>query len=392
MVSAEPRGRILVVEDEEGIRRSLTTRLGLEGFSVLQAATGDEALRIVGADSPDLLLLDIRLPGSTNGYDVCRQLPRRTDAPDPPVIFLTALAEPEHEREGLALGAVDYLVKPFDMDVLVQKVCNHIATLRDQHLDAAVQLAEIGAMAAGVAHEINNPLSYLKGSLQVLRQSFEVLLAHVQTGDAPLPDGQVRPAVENIPRMLEYFELGAGQMERIVSSLILSSRTATAEPQPICCRLDQDLDALHWMVRFRSKSARPPKAVRLDVEQSDTPLYVHVDPLHLYQIAVNLCLNAVDAVGANGRVGLRFEDRGDCVALEVSDDGPGVRPEDRDRIFRRFHTTKPPGSGTGLGLSIARELARANGGDLALSDRPASGATFVLTLPPATEPAGSVEP
>jgi len=210
------------------------------------------------------------------------------------------------------------------------------------------KLAGIGRLAAGVAHEINNPLGVILGHAKLLRKRC----------DGPMAED------------LAVVEEEALHAKEIVDGLLDLSRPLPEGAPPV------DLRALSEEVVSRLRDARLLDGVEVAVEgRAEAP--GHAEKLR--QVLVNLVRNAVEAAGAGGRVRVELSEGPGRAEIAVEDSGPGIPPERRDRLFEPFFTTKP--RGTGLGLAVSRAIARAHGGDLAEVGAPGAGARFALRLP-----------
>jgi signal transduction histidine kinase len=236
------------------------------------------------------------------------------------------------------------------------------SSLRAQrdHLVAQEKLATVGRLAAGVAHEVGNPLAAILGYVELL------LAAERPPGAAE--DQDRREALERIRKETV-------RISGIVSDLLDYSRpqAGRVEPVDIGGAIDAALSLLAPQARFRGvEVARLLPAGLPRVAASSS---------RVVQVLVNLLLNAADAMGGTGSVTITAAANGASVAIRVSDVGPGVPAADCARLFDPFFTTKAPGEGTGLGLAISRSIAQAYGGDLSFNAAAAPGATFMLTLP-----------
>jgi signal transduction histidine kinase len=238
------------------------------------------------------------------------------------------------------------------------------ASLKQQrdHLVAQEKLVTVGRLAAGVAHEIGNPLTTVLG--------FVDLLLHDEPAEGPRRDAlqRIRGETERIrgivADLLDYSRPAAGAIEPIDLAEVLDATLALLRPQ----------------ARFRDVA----------VEQRLPPLpQVAASVNRVTQILINLLLNAADAMGGQGSLVVSGAADERAVELRLSDSGPGVVVADRGRIFDPFFTTKEPGHGTGLGLSISRSIAEAYGGTLTLGESEA-GATFILRLPIYRTPTHSI--
>jgi signal transduction histidine kinase len=230
------------------------------------------------------------------------------------------------------------------------------ASLRQQreHLVAQEKLVTVGRLAAGVAHEIGNPLAAVLGYTDLLR------------ADEP-PDGARRDSLERIRTETE-------RIRAIVADLLDYSRPVTGAVEPVRLgdAVEVALSLLRPQARFRDVEVACAGLDELPPAASSQS--------RLTQVLLNLLLNAADAMHGRGTIAVSGALVEDAVELRIADSGPGVDDADRARIFDPFFTTKEPGKGTGLGLSISRSLVEAYGGTLALAPS-TRGAVFVVRLP-----------
>jgi signal transduction histidine kinase len=226
---------------------------------------------------------------------------------------------------------------------------------RDQVV-AQEKMATVGRLAAGVAHEVGNPLAAVLGFVEIL-----------------IPDEKDAERRD----MLERIRKETGRIRDIISDLLDYSRPRTDVPEAVVLAevVDVALGLVRPQARFRDVAVTTELPEGLPAVSAAAP--------RLVQVMLNLLLNAADAMGGSGKIAISAKalDGDAGVALFVSDSGPGVPEGDRDKIFDPFFTTKEPGKGTGLGLAVSRSIAQGFGGDLLLS-REGSGATFVLRLRP----------
>ena len=230
------------------------------------------------------------------------------------------------------------------------------------------RLAVVGKLAAGVAHEVNNPLAYVKSNLGFLEEELR----------EPTPD------VEELRRVLEETQQGVLRIQQIVADLRRFSRD-TAESDERCAVGD----AVDEARRLASVRLRSLGEVVVEVAPALPP--VRISQRHLVQVLVNLLLNAADAMETAeprrpARILVRASATERGARLDVEDNGPGIPDAVLPRLFEPFFTTKPPGKGTGLGLALCREYVARAGGTLAAENRPEGGARFTLHLPGAEGP------
>jgi two-component system NtrC family sensor kinase len=276
----------------------------------------------------------------------------------------------ELEQLGRSLGAMtEKLIR--EEELLRRKVSEVESATKDlkeaQHrLVSSERLASVGRLSAGLAHEIGNPIAALIGMLDLLLQG-------------GLDEHEQRDFLERMRREAE-------RIHGILRDLLQFARpTAPANAER------NEPGDLAVAIADTATLLSPQKALKdidlvLDVEDG-LPL-VPLGREQLVQILLNLILNAADAVGAGGKIGVGARLSGSHVELAVSDDGPGVQPEIRERLFEPFATTKEVGRGTGLGLAVCRGLIEAAGGTIQLDERYTEGARFLISLPKAlAEPA-----
>lgn len=347
------RGRtphILLVEDEPELRQFMFGML-TRHFEVSTAGDGLEALEMIGKQRPDLILTDIMMP-RLNGIDLCRTLKNDARLQHIPVILLTARGESESELKGYAAGADDFVSKPFHTEVILARVRAHLK-MRALSLQIADQarLASAGTLAAGLAHEVKNPINAILSAAKVLEAG----------GSSKVPS----------ERLLGLIVDGAQRVNEIVSALNAHARPADgADLQAVDVRAG--IEVTLRLLEHKTKDIRIHR-------QFETTESVRVPVRAFNQVVLNLIDNAIRAGGDNIWITLR--QRGGMVCAAVADDGPGVPPDFVSRIFDPFFTTRDQGEGTGLGLHLSRRIAQECGGELRYETRPGGGAKFVLEVP-----------
>jgi signal transduction histidine kinase len=270
----------------------------------------------------------------------------------------------QRATERVAAGDWDQAVEPTgsrEVSALAHtfnQMTSSLASQREQ-LIRTEKLASVGQLAAGVAHEIGNPLAAILGFVDILRANLERPEAGLDQRD-----------------LLDRVKVETQRIHRIIEDLLAYSRPSREEAQPTdvvkILRASQGL--LEPQKRFRG--------VTVVMEASESWPRVVVSPGRLQQVFVNLLLNAADAMEGDGTVTVSCTTLDRRVHIAFTDTGPGVVPDLRRKIFDPFFTTKPPGQGTGLGLAISRSILETFGGGLDLvSNGGGPGATFVVTLP-----------
>ena len=373
-----PTARILIADDEPANVRVLEQLLARAGYSDVHGTTRSaEVLELVQAIAPDLIVLDLRMP-PPDGLQILADLPTVLPAGEYlPVLVLTADAEGEARHRVLAAGAHDFVTKPFDAVEIVLRIRNLLRT-RALHLELQRQnqaleervrertdrllqvekLSAMGQLLAGVAHELNNPLSVVHGQSLLLYRA---------------------PAASTAARAEKIMQ-ASNRCVRIVRNFLKLARHWPAERSRV--DLDGTIRDAVDLAAFELSDAEV--EIRLDLA-GDLPA-VAGDPHQLHQVFVNLIVNALYAMRpapAPRVLEIRTRWQSDLarIVATVRDSGPGVPPQDQRRIFDPFFTTKPVGEGTGLGLSLSAGVIQDHGGTIRLESEPGQGAAFVIELP-----------
>jgi two-component system NtrC family sensor kinase len=395
------RAKILIVDDTPSNIHTLNDLLR-DRYDVIFATSGAKGLELCRDQKPDLVLLDMTMP-EIDGIEVCRRLKADPVARRIPVIFVTARTDLADEERALEAGAIDFFMKPVVAPILRKRVANHLELKRQQD-DAQVligklqavqaqllqseKMAAIGQLAAGVAHEINNPVGYvasnlnsLGGYVETLRKMFEVYAAC----EPMLPPAQ-RTQIEEHKKAADLVYLlddvgnlvqealeGTRRIRQIVQDLKEFSHVDAAEWQwaDLHKCIDSTLNVVHNELKYKAEVVK---------EYSDIP-NVFCLPTQLGQVFMNLLVNAAYAIPEKGRITIRTGGRGDTAFVEISDTGAGISADNLPRLFEPFFTTKPVGKGTGLGLSVAYGIVKKHGGHFDVESTVGKGTTFRVWLP-----------
>jgi signal transduction histidine kinase len=359
-------GRILLVEDDDDLREVLRDVLVDHGHDVHLAGDGEAALRLLGELLPDLVILDLMMP-SMDGWQFRVQQKQSSRLAGIPVMAISASRSPT----AAAVDAEVFLHKPFEASALLAAVDQILTASRRRASGAKAahteRMASLGTLAAGVAHEINNPLTYVLLHLgQALR-----LVPELATG--------VRgPAPAQLEQLLRGAIEGAERIRGITRGVQLFSRSDDLDPSPVdlTVALDSALRLVDHELRHRAKLVREGKG----------PIWVMGNEARLGQVFLNLLTNAVQAI-PEGKPDEQHEVRVSCrreareAVVEISDTGAGVAPHLIGRIFEPFFSTKPVGQGTGLGLSISHGIIRGLGGEISVLPGESRGSVFTVRLP-----------
>jgi signal transduction histidine kinase len=374
------------------MRALIRSMLG-PGYEVLLVETGEEALERAPGFAPDVIVSDLLLPG-ISGSELCRRIRQTERLADVPFILVTTLADATSRALGLEAGADDYLYKPLRERELRARVVSLLrlhralvtlearqrelettnAALREAQaaLVRAGKLASVGTLAAGLAHEINNPLSYIKAGARSLARSVDdIARLALPAGGA---DGEaLAEAVRDVKDVAAEMLDGSQRLERIAGDLrVIASPDA---PNDEAVDPAEAVESAFLLVRSRFASLP-----RLDLEVEAGPPIQSVGRL-LTQGLLPVVENAVQVSGPGGVVTVRVRQLNVGVEISIQDSGPGIPAEVLPRIFDPFFTTRPQGQGMGLGLSVAYGIVHGLGGDIQVESKPGEGACFRVRMP-----------
>jgi len=349
------RGTIVLAEDDSRLAEQVA-RLLAEEYTVLIANDGVSALELVQRHQPQLLITDVDMPG-LDGLELSRRFREITGDRLAPIIILSAMLDLGTRVAGLDAGATDYVTKPFDPLELRARVQAQLR-MRDLavRLHRAEQLSTLGILTSGLAHELRNPANAIVNAITPLEQTLPAELRHPNHAAAQLI-GVVRECADQIG---------------FLSRQLLGFRGPTTE-------LAVRGVAMRELVqRALSLAHRALTGIEVRIEVPAEATITCAPPLFV-QALTNLFENAGHAAGRGGWIEVRGTVGDTGWTIEVSDSGPGVPRELRDRVFEPFFTTKA-NVGTGLGLPLARDIVHRHRGALEIRDR-GPGSVFVIELP-----------
>jgi len=386
--------RVLLVEDDEDIVESVASVLEDAGYEVESSRNGLDAIRRLREAPSDLVILDLMMPVMDGWEFRAAQRADRALA-DIPVIVITADRNPKAQ----AIHADAFLPKPFGANALLKQVEETFAErdrrLRNQRLEETDRLTLLGAVAAGVGHEINNPLSFALGSLEMLDERLPSLLHEARELRAGATDAVTAAALTRMEQSLTSMQSmiadgrsGAARVSHMVRNLQSLSRRSKSDLTEVDLhRVLEFSMVMAWsQIRYRAKLIRSFGAI--------PPVWGNEGRLN--QVFLNLLVNAVQSMPGGPAVGNEIEvttrAEGDSVLVEIRDNGQGMSRATQARIFEPFFTTKGDGEGAGLGLSICREVVSEHGGRLEVLSVVGRGTTLRVRLPAYLPKAPSVHP
>lgn len=410
--------RILIVDDEEQVRDLYAAYLG-ESYSCETAGDAHMALDLMACEPFALVLSDMQMPG-LGGVELLRKIIERY--PDTAVVMISGVDRTQRVLDAVRVGAYDYLLKPVELDVLsacVDRALERRTLLRNarrykRDLEArneelgkqkrelvrlqaqivqSVKMASLGLLAAGIAHELNNPAGFIYSNVGVLKDYLERLKQCLFAYDAVSLPPESAASIEALKEKIDYQNLvgdldsilsdcyvGAERIRDVVQNLRLFSRLDEAEIK----RVDVH-EGIEATVRLLSKYFKSGR-ITLRRDYGNLPAS-NCYAAQLNQVWMNLLVNAAQAIGENedGEVTIKTVGDGAFINISISDTGKGIPPEHVNQIFDPFFTTKPVGEGTGLGLSISHGIIEQHGGTISVTSRPGRGTTFTVRLPVDTE-------
>jgi len=431
-MTAKPRGsvereeiRILIVDDDDLVRGLFASYLS-ERYACATAANFDEALSLLQAKSFALVLSDMIMPGRS-GIELLREIKMRF--PDTAVVIISGIDRTQRVLDAVRQGADDYLIKPCELDVLlmtIERAIERYALLRSarqykidlersnaelrqskaelehrkselERLQAQIvhteKMASLGQLAAGVAHELNNPAGFIFGNMEILHEcapGLERLLKFYETAALSTEErAQVcvikdeidyEHTLEDLRSIIADCRHGAERIRDVVQNLRTFSRLDEAEFKKV--DIHESLDSTLRLLSRYYTSGR----IKLYREYGELPP-VDCYAGQLNQVWMNLLVNAAQAVKDAGEVRIKTRHEGQKVVVKISDTGCGIPPEYLKRIFDPFFTTKPVGEGTGLGLSVTYSIIERHKGAVRVESRLHKGTTFTVSIPVDAMPA-----
>ncbi|MBL8019897.1 MAG: response regulator [Leptospirales bacterium] len=353
--------RVLIVDDEAINREVLAGTLGARNYLVKQASDGPMALDLLKQDVPDAVLLDVMMP-RMNGYEVCRIIREQFSPSELPVVFLSAKNRVEDLVAGFAAGGNDYLPKPFSIPELLARVKTQ-TNLKMAHADAKTlrqkllqqeQLATIGNMAAGIVHDLKNPMGIIKGSVELA------------------DDSNIGAAERR--KLLHIIDQESDRMILLVQDLLNYSQGAVSvNRQPV------NLTEYAERIRTVLSPGMQRKKIRFTLNVADQ-LHAMIDGERFLRVLVNIANNAADAMSEGGEFTVNISQSGGKIVFTLRDNGPGIPESIRDTLFEPF-VTYGKAHGTGLGMAIAKSMVEAHNGSISFETVTGKGTAFTIELP-----------
>jgi signal transduction histidine kinase len=416
---------VLIVDDNPNNLDVISEALSDEGFDVAIAISGERALQQLERKLPELILLDVMMPG-IDGFEMCRRIKGKSHTSDIPIIFMTALSDTDSKVQALELGAVDYITKPFAEKEVLARVKTHLQIRRlskqlehqvtqkntdlelsQHHLVQSEKMSTLGELVAGVAHEINNPIGCVRGNLSYAEDFTKDLLhlIDIYQHHYPVANTEIQQELENIdldylredlPKIFAAMKAGMIRLTDISTSLRTFSRGDI--DVPVAYNLEDGLDNSILILKHRLKANKERPAIEVITEYGNLP-QIKCFPGQLNQVFMNILANAIDALDESNigksfqeiqanpnRITVKTSVIDNQVRITITDNGKGMSEEIQQKIFDNLFTTKGVGKGTGLGLAIAKSIVEeTHGGKLSCTSILGQGTEFAIAIPVKTK-------
>jgi two-component system sensor histidine kinase/response regulator len=362
--------RILAVDDDRINLRIIGGILRNEGYEIGEATSGEQALEVYATFQPNLVLLDVMMPG-IDGFATCRTLKKTYGDKCAPVIFVTAKSEADDVVMGFDAGGVDYLTKPFRPKEVVARIRTHLSNqqLVEQQKDLVEQLSKANSakdrFLGMCAHDLRNPLSSIRGLAELMDENALGVLTAEQKEIIQTIHGASTSMLQLVNELLDVATIEAGHLK--------------LEKEPVSI-----VEIVEKSVHLSNIEAAK-KNTRIELVKISFDPIVDVDRNKIRQVVDNLINNAVKYSPRGSIVTVLIHANDTHAGFAVRDSGPGIPESERHKLFKDYGrlSTQPTGGekSTGLGLAICRKIVEAHDGTIGVGDVPGRGAEFIVSLP-----------
>ena len=351
---------ILVVDDDPKILSLLLRYLENMGLRVLSSLSGEDALALAGTEALDLILMDVLMPG-LDGFEVCRRLKMDEATRHIPIVFMTALDDPQSKINGFEAGGIDYVTKPFQQQEVLVRIAIHL-NLESQRKELARLNKEKDSFFSLIAHDMRHALVPMIGLSDLLSDEY---------GN-----------VENVHAVARKMDDYVKQANRLLENLLYwsSLQINNVSFHPRHFDLHNVLLELRGLLRSYARQK--------DIDFGDeipSGSFVFADQEMIRIVFRNLIMNGICFTSHGGRLSCAARELEDCLEVELRDSGVGIPEENMRKLFqidRKFSTVGTGGEhGSGLGLILCKELLKKNNGEIRIESQVGEGTTIFLTLP-----------
>lgn len=361
--------KILVVDDVVSNVLLLKILLTNEGFQVCTANNGDECINVAKTDNPDLILLDVMMPG-ISGFDTAVILKKEKETSEIPIIFLTALNNPSELVHGFQVGANDFLTKPFNKEELVMRVMHQIQLVAAKRIivmqneELKRTISNRDKMYSVIAHDLRSPMASIRMVLNLAVNTIE-------------PD-VVGP---EIFELLDKANKESEETHNLLDNLLKWTKSQTGRLNVVYQDFDIN-DVIPGVVDIFVMIADT-KKIKLLYNPCTDKLVVRADNDMFKTVVRNFMSNAIKFSPENSEIEINVSQENDYAKISIRDHGVGIAPERLDGLFQKGETTYGTSGeeGSGLGLQLCADFARKNGGDVMVESVLGEGSTFSVLVP-----------
>jgi len=394
--------KILVVDDKQENLELLTSILEEEGYEIAFALDGMKAIEIATMYQPDLILLDVMMPG-IDGFETCRRMKSLTELREIPIIFVTAKTDISDIVAAFEIGAVDYVTKPIKHEEIVARVATHIqlrklltirddlisqlrqknvelenfSKLKDERLEESEKVSHLGELVGELTHELATPLGIINTAISTAMEKSKVLsndLDNEKLSKTSLTNylGVAKESFDISLSNLRYANQLVSSFKEIVVGEFSEAR--------IEFDLKHFLEDIYFLMMPKIK--RSPHQLEISCPSE---IMLDTQSGALSQVIINLINNALNHAFDNDKPGaiiITAEVEGNTLTIKLSDNGQGIDEDKQDKIFEKYFSTKMGKGGSGLGLFITEKLVREKlNGEIKYQDNTPQGASFIISLP-----------
>ena len=418
--------KVMIVDDDNVTRKLLERLLEKNGYDCKMAYDAEQARGYLKKETFQLIISDVSMPGESGLEFVEYAL---SSYPDMAAIIITGMYDPEVSQKALKIGVWGFITKPFESSQVIinvanalhrrklemdnrshrenleQMVSNRTAELRKakKNLEKAYselkitqakvlqqeKMASIGQLAAGVAHEINNPIGFISSNLGTLEKYVKRFTAFINIQWDVIKSFKEKDAILKVTEKQKELKLdyiledvkyliaesldGADRVNKIVQDLKSFSRVDEAQYKHADVNecMETTINIVWNELKYKAKILK---------EYGDIP-HTKCYPQQLNQVFMNLLVNAAHAIKKQGEIKIKTWHKNGKIFVSVEDTGCGIPEDKKNRIFEPFFTTKEVGKGTGLGLSISYDIVKKHNGEIMLQSKEGKGTTFIISMP-----------